>query len=408
MKREFTREEFHALVWSKPMTHLAKEFGLSDVALHKTCRKHGIPTPPLGWWAKKAAGKAVAVTPLPQTTARSGGRITIANVELRNEPAPVVAARKKARALMSSAAVETATPPHPVVERTLAKLRKAKASADDGLLRVKGPDLIHAEVAPASVDRLELALARLVSALRVIGADIVPGEKTACVALDGEKITFSIREALKREKHVLTPKEEAEQQAWERRQERRRQTDPWIAHYSLAPRFPEWDHHPAGQLSFELEHFYMRDSSPRRSFRDGKNQKLETLAGEIATGVAITVAAMKEDRLRREEEAREREEARHRRELALRANHVEERREAVLSQIIDELAALEHLRRLLDALGHRQAGFSGRVREFVAFAGRRLAESEAALSAEGLERRFGKDRLFGDDDDHDFRLPHWH
>ena len=60
MARVFTREEFYELVWSKPMTHLAKEFAISDVALHKICRKRGIPNPPLGWWAKKAAGKKKA------------------------------------------------------------------------------------------------------------------------------------------------------------------------------------------------------------------------------------------------------------------------------------------------------------------------------------------------------------
>ncbi len=32
--RVFTREEFYELVWSKPLTHLAKEFAISDVALH--------------------------------------------------------------------------------------------------------------------------------------------------------------------------------------------------------------------------------------------------------------------------------------------------------------------------------------------------------------------------------------
>src|SRR3546814_15091769 len=59
MSRVFTREEFYDLVWSKPMTHLAKEFALSDVALHKVCKKHNIPNPPLGWWGQKAAGKPV-------------------------------------------------------------------------------------------------------------------------------------------------------------------------------------------------------------------------------------------------------------------------------------------------------------------------------------------------------------
>lgn len=44
--------------------------------------------------------------------------------------------------------------------------------------------------------------------------------------------------------------------------------------------------------------------------------------------------------------------------------------------------------------------------EFLALAERRLVSREAALSAEGLEQRFEKQKLFGDDDDHAFRPPY--
>lgn len=36
--RVFTRQQFYELVWSKPMTHLAKEFAISDVALHRSAK----------------------------------------------------------------------------------------------------------------------------------------------------------------------------------------------------------------------------------------------------------------------------------------------------------------------------------------------------------------------------------
>ena len=70
---KLTREELYALVWDRPMTKLAKEFGLSDVALHKICHKHDVPTPPAGYWAKKAHGKPVTNTPLPNKP-RADGR----------------------------------------------------------------------------------------------------------------------------------------------------------------------------------------------------------------------------------------------------------------------------------------------------------------------------------------------
>jgi len=48
---------------------------------------------------------------------------------------------------------------------------------------------------------------------------------------------------------------------------------------------------------------------------------------------------------------------------------------------------------------------TGRVAKFLGLAERRLAAREAALSADGLEQRFEKSKLFGDDDDHAFRPP---
>jgi hypothetical protein len=142
MSRTLSRREFYELVWSKPMTHLAKEFALSDVALHKICRKHDIPNPPLGWWAKKAAGKKVTQTPLPKVKDGISDRIVIAGGELRNEPEAVATAREEARVRASSAPVEQARS-HLVVERTIAQLRKAKPGPT-GLVSVDTVGLISA------------------------------------------------------------------------------------------------------------------------------------------------------------------------------------------------------------------------------------------------------------------------
>src|SRR3546814_1843440 len=97
MAQKFSRSEFYELVWSKPMTHLAKEFGLSDVALHKICRKHDVPNPPLGWWAKHAAGHKVKRTPLPKLKSGISDTINIAGGELRNEPDSIAQVREEAR-----------------------------------------------------------------------------------------------------------------------------------------------------------------------------------------------------------------------------------------------------------------------------------------------------------------------
>jgi hypothetical protein len=47
------------------MQRLAKQFGISDVALAKTCRRAEIPVPKRGYWAKSQAGKKVTRIALP-------------------------------------------------------------------------------------------------------------------------------------------------------------------------------------------------------------------------------------------------------------------------------------------------------------------------------------------------------
>lgn len=411
MTQSFTREEFYDLVWSKPITHLAKEFRLSDVALHKICKKHGIPKPPLGWWAKKQAGKPVRQTPLPRAAEGKEARISITAGELRGEPELMAVAREEARIAASSIDSEADVPSHPIIERTSAKLRKAKPAAGSILVSVEGAGVVRALIGSESVDRFEQVLNRIVAAAATLGIKFERGEKGAVFICDGEVIGFSVSEFTRREKHVLTEKEQTEQDEWQRKSDqywkaRGHRALSWDDDngYPFPPRFPEWDYHATGQLSFELDQQHFWNASPRKSFRDAKVQRLELIAGDIAVGIAVYAAAMKADRIRREEDARQREEERRQRERAERADHVAKRRHEALDDILDELAALERLRSLVGGLRSELASTAeGRAEAFLAFAEKRLAIREAAFSADGLQRRFEKNRLFGDDDDFDFR-----
>jgi len=145
------------------MTHLAKEFAISDVALHKICRKHEIPNPPLGSWAKKAAGKKVKQIPLPGAKAGTADRITIANADLGHESLAIANVREQARIFASEGGDDQAAPTHPIIDRTVATLRKAKPS-EIGIVAADGAGLIKCEVASPSIDRLAVILPRVVRA----------------------------------------------------------------------------------------------------------------------------------------------------------------------------------------------------------------------------------------------------
>lgn len=60
-----TRKELYELIWSKPMTQVAKDFDVSDVWISKICKEADIPRPPVGYWQKLNAGKNPKKTPLP-------------------------------------------------------------------------------------------------------------------------------------------------------------------------------------------------------------------------------------------------------------------------------------------------------------------------------------------------------
>lgn len=68
-----SREELYHRVWETAIDKLKVEFGVSDVLIHKRCRKLAIPTPPRGYWQRKAKGYSVIETPPlpPMTSAHS-------------------------------------------------------------------------------------------------------------------------------------------------------------------------------------------------------------------------------------------------------------------------------------------------------------------------------------------------
>ena len=51
-EKRITRRQLYEQVWATPIVRLAKQYGLSDVGLGKICKKHKIPKPRPGYWAK--------------------------------------------------------------------------------------------------------------------------------------------------------------------------------------------------------------------------------------------------------------------------------------------------------------------------------------------------------------------
>ncbi len=86
MAHRFAREELYELVWSKPMSKLAKELGVSDVGLAKACKRIGIPVPGVGYWARLRNGKAVVRASLPPAKMDAPAMVEISPSAPRPQP----------------------------------------------------------------------------------------------------------------------------------------------------------------------------------------------------------------------------------------------------------------------------------------------------------------------------------
>jgi hypothetical protein len=396
--RRLTRQQLHALAWERPITHLAREFGLSDVALHKICRKNGVPTPLPGYWAKKAAGKAPKTAPLPDPADSS--EILIRESGASNESEAMGEARAAVFVALQASDRPTGNSNDPIVERTLAKLSAAKPRAD-GLVHATGRALVDVVVRPQSIERVKELLPELVAKAARADIKLVRGEAGARWLCDGETIAFELVEAADKIEHVATEKELAAVAKWKReRDERHRRYGYWDNWGE--PKIPKWEERYQGRLMVRLENVPLKsERSPwgepmRHAFAETRTRRLE----KSIPAILSTVAAMAEaKRSNAEFEEREREAA------AVRARrYAEEERRRIaeahairlLDQLIEEQSLIGRLSALIEPLMSQKLGSRGA--RLLEWARERLEAMEQQLSSGALEKRLGDADLFGSND----------
>jgi len=394
MCNRLTRQQLHALVWETPMTKLAKEFGLSDVALHKICRKHRIPTPPVGYWAKKAHGKRVATTPLPEPSDET--EIVVRESSASNEPLAIAEAR-----IAMTAAIDVSEPDaeaaNPIVERTVTKLSKSRARAGQ-LVQCKGQGVVSVAVRPESVDRAAALLRALVATGERAGLKLTKHEAGAAWLCDGETIGFELIELTDQVAHVATQQELDAVAKWKReREETHRRFGYWRDWGE--PKIPKWEQRYQGRLAIKLEEVRIEsERSPWgetiiRTFADTRTRDVAKMIPRIFGTIAAMAAAKKANRgvgVRRRAAA---EEAARRRAEAERRRVEDEQARSFLEQLVKEQEAGERLRALLDALQTNHGG--NRVARFIAWAEARLTQIEQGMAPAAIEERLAKARLFG-------------
>lgn len=352
-----TRKELYERVWSETIIKIAAEIGISASSLKGICDRFDIPTPRAGFWQKREVGRAPASPKLPDlrpedelVEIRPKGRVS----QPRPDPSPLL---------------EPSVREHRLI-RDLRKACERAKPGPSGFYTVSGP-AVPVVLSKATTERAVAWLSDLISKAEARGISVEADKSGARLTVDGQGISFRLEEKSNKVPHTPTAAE------LRRKVERERwgfsyQTDPW----------PKYDHVPSGRLSIQIDaNSY---SGLRRSFADGKTQKLEGLIDDILEAFQ-THAAFMIERKSKAELARQRAEVEQRRRERRNAfNARETRRVGFVDQMIDALKRRADLTLAIDHVGkwsNASQGPSG----LLAFLQRRLAEEEARLSPDFLD-----------------------
>lgn len=110
---------------------------------------------------------------------------------------------------------EGSNAPNPIVEKTLAKLGKARPNTA-GLVVSGGAALVNMAVRPETLERAGQILTKLVAAGEAAGLKLVKAGQGAAWLCDGQAVSFELIEVADQVEHVATAKELAAVEKWKR------------------------------------------------------------------------------------------------------------------------------------------------------------------------------------------------
>jgi hypothetical protein len=277
-----SREELYEKVWVTPMQKLAPRFGLSDVGLAKLCKRHQIPVPGRGYWARLQVGQKPKRTALPNVVVN---RIEIVPHDkqqpedmpvMPDKPVPVIEVSED----------------RPIANRHVMRIDMSvlRGKKDErGLPLARQARKLPVHVSLESLPRALRILDALFTALDSGGRSIEwasPYTSPLKVIVLNEKFELSISEVIERRQHKITPDEMS-----------RQKVDLWLT-------LPRWDYTRTGRLKFTLQS--TEASQLQHIWTDRKKRKLESCVGEIFVCFETIANAVKKYREDCAEAARQR------------------------------------------------------------------------------------------------------
>jgi len=210
----------------------------------------------------------------------------------------------------------------------------------DQCLTSKNGALAHILVSGEQVPRALKILSALLLALEERGQSASwPKEEGGllAVSIDGEAVRFSLAEVTDSLAHVLTPAEDKH---------------PWSA--------PKHDCKLTGRLQLQISNLPAFIGPIRRTWADGKQQRIEDCIGDFIIGLNVAAAAIKKHKQEMEEREQRWAEERKQEEDERRKAEEHERKAEFVTELIGDWEEAARLRQFIKAIEERtsQSDFS--------------------------------------------------
>lgn len=373
---EMTREALYDLVWQRPISKLAPEFGTTPYWLRKICHDHDIPTAPNEWWFAKEYGREAVQTPLPKDSQFAGATIKIPRGKTRREqsPARMEATTKAANATAKAQKIASPRALPQIAKDMIAELKAYKPDEHGGIY-VHSPSSFKFSFDKNQLPRVITIISHLVPAVIELGFEIKSTDKGARIVAEGYEIPVQVRAFLKQVK----VKSRWSSSGWERQ----------LVH--------------SDRLAVILNDLGGRDGTygfgRRKEIADKARYRVEDKIDKIVE----VIAAEPIERRAAEEEERRREAYWAERERQRRHADWLKYRETLRYDLLKSLTAANHerheIRALLETLPTKCRKNDPRYAAFIRWSKRRLQSLDDQLSAEAIVGRLRKRRLFEAEDD---------
>ncbi len=297
---EFTREDLYKMVWERPVLIIAKEIGVSDVAVAKACRKAGIPLPRRGHWAIIKAGRTIKTPVLPKPKPGQPSAVVFSVME--NPPAKPPKIEVPAGPLIEIPG--ELIKPH----RLIAEFKAAAKGLKEfrGILPFNYQNFLRIRTSAAQLGRALILMDTLIKQFEERGYKVrlaEKGDETELVLKEG-MITFRLDERTKQTDAPLPPPRSSGRRG---------------EHYDESWR-PA--HIWAGTGEFTLEFGKYRIRSSPKIWKDRAKAPLEGRLHEVMAAVPFWEAELLAARIEREEREAKEQDAENRRVAAARAEEV--------------------------------------------------------------------------------------